>query len=114
MVPSSSGPGRLVLIQKIKGSTPFGITIFELELPIWAIFYFRSVNNSASNKEITHLDNSILEKTTRSQEENTRTDYSSYENRLNFGWRRTLGFVRSRSRAKTKKRLHFGFSEATP
>ena len=26
MVPSSSGPGRLVLIQKIKGSTPFGIT----------------------------------------------------------------------------------------
>lgn len=27
MVPSSSGPGRLVLIQKIKGSTPFGITI---------------------------------------------------------------------------------------
>ena len=23
---SSSGPGRLVLIQKIKGSTPFGIT----------------------------------------------------------------------------------------
>ena len=30
MVPSSSGPGRLVLIQKIKGSTPFGITISEL------------------------------------------------------------------------------------
>ena len=27
VVPSSSGPGRLVLIQKIKGSTPFGITI---------------------------------------------------------------------------------------
>ena len=26
VVPSSSGPGRLVLIQKIKGSTPFGIT----------------------------------------------------------------------------------------
>ena len=38
MVPSSSGPGRLVLIQKIKGSTPFGITILKLKLPIWAFF----------------------------------------------------------------------------
>ena len=28
MVPSSSGPGRLVLIQKIAGSTPAGITNF--------------------------------------------------------------------------------------
>ena len=38
LVPSSSGPGRLVLIQKIKGSTPFGITKFELKSPIWAFF----------------------------------------------------------------------------
>ena len=28
VVPSSSGLGRLVLIQKIAGSTPAGITIF--------------------------------------------------------------------------------------
>ncbi len=28
VAPSSSGPGRLVLIQKIAGSTPAGVTIF--------------------------------------------------------------------------------------
>ena len=38
LVPSSSGPGCLVLIQKIKGSTPFGITKFELKSPSWAFF----------------------------------------------------------------------------
>ena len=36
--PSSSGPGRLVLIQKIAGSTPAGVTIRESKSPIWAIF----------------------------------------------------------------------------
>ena len=44
MVPSSSGPGRLVLIQKIKGSTPFGITILELKSPIWAFFVVKVLN----------------------------------------------------------------------
>ena len=29
MVPSSSGPGRLVLIQVIAGSNPAGITSFD-------------------------------------------------------------------------------------
>ena len=40
VVPSSSGPGRLVLIQKIKGSTPFGITtgIIHQKTPRRAIF----------------------------------------------------------------------------
>ncbi len=33
----------------------------ELETPIWAIFCFRSPIRRASNKEITHLDVSILE-----------------------------------------------------
>ena len=32
MVPSSSGLGRLVLIQKIAGSTPAGITMGNLAL----------------------------------------------------------------------------------
>ena len=41
MVPSSSGLGRLVLIQKIAGSTPAGITIIAYEIitdcrPDWA------------------------------------------------------------------------------
>ena len=72
-------------------------------MPIWAIFYFRSVNNSASNKEITHLDNSILELKSASQEENTYLD--------NF-----ILQIKScgRSREKTEKRVRFGFSEATP
>lgn len=60
MVPSSSGPGRLVLIQKIKGSTPFGITTFELESPIWALFLACSIDNSAAQEESTHLNDSIL------------------------------------------------------
>ena len=47
LVPSSSGPGRLVLIQKIVGSTPTGITIFMLELPAWAFFLLRSSHEDA-------------------------------------------------------------------
>ena len=38
MVPSSSGPGRLVLIQKIAGSTPAGITNKIKNKPIGAYF----------------------------------------------------------------------------
>ena len=34
MVPSSSGLGRLVLIQKIAGSTPAGITMGNLALKL--------------------------------------------------------------------------------
>ncbi len=34
MVPSSSGPGRLVLIQKIAGSTPAGITSRKCPTPV--------------------------------------------------------------------------------
>ena len=32
MAPSSSGPGRLVLIQKIAGSTPAGVTNSKMTL----------------------------------------------------------------------------------
>jgi hypothetical protein len=32
MAPSSSGPGRLVLIQKIAGSTPAGVTIRDFSI----------------------------------------------------------------------------------
>ena len=39
MVPSSSGLGRLVLIQKIAGSTPAGITKNKKK-PLRAYFYF--------------------------------------------------------------------------
>ena len=94
VVPSSSGPGRLVLIQKIKGSTPFGITIFELELPSRAIFYFRSVNNSASNKEIIQLGNSILEN---NDTEGTRSLAGSSKTRSNEVRRRRFVYLPSGS-----------------
>ena len=41
MVPSSSGLGRLVLIQKIAGSTPAGITNLALK-SLRALFYLRA------------------------------------------------------------------------
>ena len=40
MVPSSSGPGRLVLIQKIAGSTPAGITTVEAETKGKSLAFF--------------------------------------------------------------------------
>lgn len=36
--PSSSGPGRLVLIQKIAGSTPAGVTK-AIKMPVRAILF---------------------------------------------------------------------------
>jgi hypothetical protein len=36
MAPSSSGPGRLVLIQKIAGSTPAGVTKVKAQPQGWA------------------------------------------------------------------------------
>lgn len=42
MVPSSSGLGRLVLIQKIAGSTPAGITNLALK-SLRALFLFESL-----------------------------------------------------------------------
>ena len=38
VVPSSSGLGRLVLIQKIAGSTPAGITTLQVE-PLKGLFF---------------------------------------------------------------------------
>lgn len=46
MVPSSSGLGRLVLIQKIAGSTPAGITI-EFNSTIGRVFCFFQKQNRA-------------------------------------------------------------------
>ena len=37
VAPSSSGPGRLVLIQKIAGSTPAGVTSV-IKIPVRVIF----------------------------------------------------------------------------
>ena len=37
MVPSSSGPGRLVLIQKIAGSNPAGITILRKDIYVFFV-----------------------------------------------------------------------------
>ncbi len=58
MVPSSSGPGRLVLIQKIEGSTPSGITMlfilinFIQEIPMLGIFWCRAHVKAKSQKNV--------------------------------------------------------------
>jgi hypothetical protein len=43
LAPSSSGPGRQVLILKIRGSTPLGVTtmnLTEVKLHLWLHFLF--------------------------------------------------------------------------
>ena len=45
MAPSSSGLGRLVLIQKIAGSTPAGVTTLDLAFR-GALFLFGGVGSS--------------------------------------------------------------------
>ena len=47
--------------EEVVRSTRTRVTNFELESPIWAIFCFRSVNDRASNREITHLYDPIFE-----------------------------------------------------